>query len=56
MLTLQYLVEQASVGEEYQRRVMGRADCPEHIYGKTIFELEYIFILLSELNETSKPT
>ena len=56
MLTLKYLVEQASVGEEYQRRVIGRADCPEHIYGKTIFDLKYLFILLSELNETSKLT
>ena len=45
-----------SAGEEYWRKVVGRADCPEHIHGKTIFDLEYLFILLSELNETSKLT
>ena len=42
--------------EKYWRKVVGRADCPEHIRGKTIFDLKYLFILLSELNETSKPT
>ena len=42
----------SSVGEEYWCRVIGRADWPEHLWNKWSFTFEYLWIFMSDLNET----
>ena len=53
-----YLVEQASewllLEEEYQRRCLGLALGPEHLYGKTMFALELLAIPLYDRDELAK--